>query len=108
MREASPADVEAVVSLVNRAFVVERFFKDADRTNPAQVQEMMQAGQFLLLCEGDALVACVYVKLKGERAYLGTLSVDPARQKSGIGSRMMRLLKTIAARAAAMCSTFAW
>ena len=26
----------------------------------------------------------------GERAYLGTLSVDPAKQKSGVGSRMMQ------------------
>jgi GNAT superfamily N-acetyltransferase len=43
----------------------------------------------LLLYEGDALVGCVYVKITGDRAYLGTLSVDPARQKTGLGRRMM-------------------
>ncbi len=36
-----------------------------------------------------ALIACVYVKITGERAYAGTLAVDPSQQKSGIGRRMM-------------------
>ncbi len=35
------------------------------------------------------LVGCVYVELRGERAYLGLLSVDPKRQKSGLGSALM-------------------
>lgn len=30
------------------------------------------------------------MKLNGERIYIGMLAVDPAQQKSGIGSRMMR------------------
>ena len=29
------------------------------------------------------------MKLNGERVYIGMLAVDPAQQKSGIGSRMM-------------------
>ena len=35
------------------------------------------------------MVGCIYVKITGDRAYLGTLSVDPARQKAGLGGRMM-------------------
>ncbi len=36
------------------------------------------------------MVACLFVKVTGDRGYVGTLSVDPARQKSGLGRRMMR------------------
>jgi ribosomal protein S18 acetylase RimI-like enzyme len=89
VREASHADIPLIVSLINRAFAVERLFKSGDRTDPEQVQQMMQDGKVLLLTEEDELVACMFVKVTGDRGYLGTLSVDPARQKSGLGRRMM-------------------
>jgi N-acetylglutamate synthase-like GNAT family acetyltransferase len=94
VREATASDVPEIVSLINRAFAVERFFKNADRTNPEQVRQMMAEGKFLLLAEQGHIVACVFVKLTGDRAYLGTLAVDPARQKSGLGGRMMREAET--------------
>jgi predicted N-acetyltransferase YhbS len=90
LRHATDSDAEAVASLVNRAFAVERFFKSGDRTDAAQIREMMQYGPFLLLTENDALIACVCVRLNGERVYIGMLAVDPAQQKSGIGTHMMR------------------
>jgi N-acetylglutamate synthase-like GNAT family acetyltransferase len=89
VREASLSDIPRIVSLINRAFAVEYFFKSGDRTNPEQVQQMMQDGKFLLLTDQDEMVACMFVKVTGDRGYLGTLSVDPARQKSGLGRRMM-------------------
>ncbi len=89
-REASGDDTDAIVALINRAFAVESFFKTGDRTNLAQVQQMMQDGRFLLLMDGTAIAACVWLKITGERGYLGTLSVDPERQRSGLGARMMR------------------
>lgn len=89
-REGSGDDIDAIVALINRAFAVESFFKTGDRTNLAQVQQMMQDGRFLLLMDGTAIVACVWLKITGERGYLGTLSVDPERQQSGLGARMMR------------------
>jgi GNAT superfamily N-acetyltransferase len=49
----------------------------------------MNEGKFLLLHRNHDLVACVFVKVTGDRTYLGTLSVDPALQKSGLGTRMM-------------------
>jgi len=90
LREATADDVSAIVPLINRAFAVESFCIGGDRINPEQVRQMMQDGKFLLLTEGAALVACVFVKTTGERGYLGTLSVDPARQRSGLGTRVMR------------------
>ena len=89
LRTATVGDVDAIASLINRAFAVERFFKSGDRTDPEQVRQMMRDGRFLLLHDGVELVACVFVKVTGKRGYLGTLSVDPARQKSGLGRRMM-------------------
>ncbi|HUK43004.1 MAG TPA: GNAT family N-acetyltransferase [Candidatus Bathyarchaeia archaeon] len=82
--------MEAIVSLINRAFAVTSFFRSGNRTNPEQVRQMMQDGKFLLLSDKGEIVACVFVKVTGERGYLGTLSVDPARQRSGLGARMMR------------------
>ena len=90
LREASPGDIDAIVSVINRAFAVESFFKAGDRTNPEQVRLMMEDGKFLLLMDGTAIAACVWLEIRGDRGYLGTLSVDPERQKSGLGARMMR------------------
>jgi N-acetylglutamate synthase-like GNAT family acetyltransferase len=90
VREATASDLPEIVSLINRAFEVERFFKAGDRTNAETVWQNMRDGKFLVLREGELMIACVWMKITGDRAYLGTLSVDPSRQKSGIGARMMR------------------
>ena len=99
LRTATDSDVPAIVDLVNRAFAVELFFKTGDRTDPAQVRELMRDGQFLVLTDGASLTSCVYVKLNGDRCYIGLLSVDPATQKSGIGARMMREAEDLGRRA---------
>lgn len=90
IRPASLSDLPQIVTLINRAFAVERFFKSGDRTDSGQIRQMMEQGKFLLLEDGGDLVACVFVKVTGDRGYIGTLSVDPAHQKSGLGRRMMR------------------
>ena len=89
IRRATPSDVPELVNLINRAFAVERFLKSGDRTDPEQIQRMMELGIFLLLEEERRLLACVFLKMTGERGYVGTLSVDPAHQRSGLGTRMM-------------------
>jgi len=90
VRHAEDSDVDALVVLVNRAFAVEKFFKTGDRTDATQTRELLNHGPFLLLTEGEHLIAAVHVKLNADRIYIGMLAVDPAQQKSGIGSRMMR------------------
>ena len=90
LSEASADDTDAIVALINRAFAVESFFKSGPRTNPEQVRHMMQDGKFLLLMDATAIVACAWLEITGDRGYLGTLSVDPERQRSGLGTRMMR------------------
>jgi GNAT superfamily N-acetyltransferase len=85
LREAIPADAEAVAGLVNRAFLVERFFVDGDRTSLAEISRLLETRTFLLAETNGRLVACVYVELRGERGYFGMLSVDPTRQGEGLG-----------------------
>jgi GNAT superfamily N-acetyltransferase len=88
-RTAQVEDAENIARLVNAAFRPERFFIEADRTNPDKVRELLQKGKFLLAEKAGVLVGCVYVELRGERGYFGLLAVDPALQRSGLGSRLV-------------------
>jgi ribosomal protein S18 acetylase RimI-like enzyme len=99
VRHTNETDVDALVILVNRAFAVELFFRTGDRTNASGIRELLQQGPFLLLTDGANLLAAVHVKLNGDRIYIGMLAVDPAQQKSGIGSRMMREAEDFGRRA---------
>jgi GNAT superfamily N-acetyltransferase len=85
VRRATAGDATAVAGLVNRAYVVERFFIDGDRTSVEDVGEMMTRGLFLVAEENGTLVASVYVEVRGRRGYFGLLSVDPSRQGQGFG-----------------------
>ena len=66
----------------------------------------MREGKFLLLHESGALLACMFVRLSGERGYVGTLSVSPDRQRSGVGSWMMGEAETYCR--AAGCTEARW
>jgi GNAT superfamily N-acetyltransferase len=100
---ASLADAERITSLINRAFrLAEEFFIDEDRINLESVRNFFETGKFLLAeCDGIP-AACVYVELRVDRAYLGLLSVDPARQHSGLGSLLMDAAEAFC-RALACC-----
>ena len=88
-RIATDGDAAAIAALVNAAFKVERFFIDGDRISPEKVREMMRRGKFMLAEDGDAMIACVYVELRGQRGYFGLLAVDSARQRTGVGRMMV-------------------
>src|SRR5208282_4861531 len=93
-RPAVSADAENIARLVNNAFRPERFFIDGDRTNPDKVRALLQKGTFLLAEEAGTLVGCVYVELRGERGYFGLLSVDPAQQRTGMGTQLIKAAET--------------
>ena len=88
-RVASLADVEALARLINGAFRVEQPFIEGDRTNAEGVRAYMEKGKFLLAEEAAGLAGCVYVELRGDRGYLGLLGVDPSRQGTGLGRKLM-------------------
>jgi GNAT superfamily N-acetyltransferase len=96
IRRAAQSEVEALTRLINRAFEVERFFLDGDRIDVAGTQQYFAKGTFLIE-DGEETpaacvttpTACVYVELRGERAYFGLLSIDPGRQRKGLGKSMI-------------------
>jgi ribosomal protein S18 acetylase RimI-like enzyme len=89
VREAILSDAEAITGVVNRAFEIEKFFKSGDRTDCTEVAEMMRDGKLLLLTAAGQIVACVFVKVNGNRMYAGLLAVDPLWRVPGAGPRLM-------------------
>jgi GNAT superfamily N-acetyltransferase len=90
VRIASLDDAEQITTLINRAFrIAEAFFIDEDRINLESVRNYFATGKFLLATIDDVPAACVYVEQRGDRAYLGLLSVDPASQHKGLGKLLM-------------------
>jgi GNAT superfamily N-acetyltransferase len=89
IRLAQENDVEALTKLIYAAFRVEQPFIDGDRTSPEGVRAYMKKGKFLLAEDAARLAGCVYVELRGDRGYLGLLGVEPRRQGSGLGRKLM-------------------
>ena len=89
IRAAVQSDIDSLARLINSAFRVEQPFIDGDRTNPDGVRTYMEKGKFLLAEDAAGLAGCVYVELRGDRGYLGLLGVDPRRQGTGLGRRLM-------------------
>jgi GNAT superfamily N-acetyltransferase len=89
IRVAAVADVEPLVRLINAAFVVEQPFIEGERIDPAGVRVYMKKGKFLVAEDVEGLAGCVYVELRGERGYLGLLGVEPRRQGTGLGRKLM-------------------
>ena len=90
VRLALSADAARITAVINAAFrIAEEFFVDGNRISQAEVEELQNKGVFLLAEAGDQLHGCVYLELRGERSYLGLLSVDPDSQQGGVGSTLM-------------------
>lgn len=90
IRIANSADAEQITAIINAAFrIAEEFFVDGNRITLDEVRRSLTTGAFLVAQDEQGICGCVYVEPRGERAYLGLLSVDPARQQSGLGSRLM-------------------
>jgi len=88
-RPADPGDVDALVCLINSAFRVELPYIEGDRIDAKGVRSYMEKGKFLVAEDSASLAGCVYVELRGDRGYLGLLGVDPSRQGTGLGRKLM-------------------
>jgi GNAT superfamily N-acetyltransferase len=89
IREAVGGDVPGLVRLINAAFIVEQFVFDGDRVNAEETRAFMQSGRFLLAEDSAGLAGCVYLEIRKDRGYLGLLAVDPARQGTGLGRKLV-------------------
>jgi GNAT superfamily N-acetyltransferase len=88
-RFAGLTDVEALTRFINAAFLVERHIFDGERTSSDAVRACLDKGKFLIMEDSAGLAGCVYLEVRGDRGYIGLLSVDPPRQGSGLGRRLM-------------------
>lgn len=90
VREGRLDDVAVLVGLINEAYVVEQFFVTGPRISEADILTLMEKGTVLVgWGPGNEIIGSVYVEQRGERGYVGLLSVLPAHQGQGIGSSMM-------------------
>lgn len=99
-RTASPADVGAVVALVESAYrgdasragwTTEADLLDGRRTGPEDVLAQLSRPQSrMLLAERDGeLLACAHVAVEDGAGYFGMFSVKPGLQGAGIGGQVL-------------------
>lgn len=97
---ASQADIPALHDLVNSAYrgdssrrgwTTEADLLEGIRTDEAGLTAMLANPQATILkYEQDGLlIGCVYLEKKGDRLYLGMLTVSPDAQSGGIGKQLM-------------------
>lgn len=98
VRRAGSEDCAALAGLVNRAYAIEEFFVDGDRTNAAEIARMMETGTFVVLDAPEGLAAAVYVEASG---YFGMLAVRPELQGQGLGKRMVKVAEAMCEAAGA-------
>lgn len=115
VRRARPSDTAALTDLVNRAFAIERWFLDVERTSADEIGGLIASGGFLVLeyAGGAADIgAAVLVHGPGQRsdlapshAYFGMLSVAPELQGMGLGVRLVRVAEAVAEASGATAMT---
>jgi ribosomal protein S18 acetylase RimI-like enzyme len=98
---AGPADVEALVALVNGAYrgdsgrlgwTTEADLLGGQRADSAGIAELLADPNSVVIVmrEGRQLAACVHLeRLPGGVAYLGMLTVRPDAQRSGLGRQIL-------------------
>lgn len=103
VRRARLSDTASLTDLVNRAFEVERFFIDGQRTTADEIAALIESGGFLVLEYEHGICAAVLFRGPGEHpglppshAYLGMLSVLPELQGTGLGRRLVQVAEAMA------------
>ena len=87
---ATEADLHSILSLINAAFQVERFFKNQDRLTAEDLQAHFKNRSISAQRRRRAGSPAAFTSNVMEQcAYFGLLSVDPSRQKAGIGRRLV-------------------
>ncbi|MEU0153844.1 GNAT family N-acetyltransferase [Micromonospora fulviviridis] len=100
VRTARPADVAALVDLVESAYRGERsragWTTEADllagqRTDPEMVAEAVssRAGTVLVVEDGTGIVACCQLERRDDHVYFGMFAVAPGRQGGGLGRDLL-------------------
>lgn len=102
IRDATSADLPAVVSLINAAFEVERFFIRGPRTTEDECARHLTAeGTTLLVATAtdapdEPILGTVVVRTQGTRGYFGMLAIDPDQRRRGVGRRLITAAEDLA------------
>ncbi|MEV5171192.1 GNAT family N-acetyltransferase [Streptomyces flaveolus] len=99
-RDATDADVDALVALIESAYrgdssragwTTEADILEGQRTDPQGVLEVIKApGSRLLTVERDGrIAACCQLQHRGKHAYFGMFAVSPTLQGAGLGKVVM-------------------
>ncbi|MEU2280911.1 GNAT family N-acetyltransferase [Streptomyces sp. NPDC013178] len=99
-RDASEADVDALVALVESAYrgdssragwTTEADLLQGQRTDPESVLEIIESagGRVLVVERDDRIVACCQLEHRGDHAYFGMFAVSPTAQGGGLGKIVM-------------------
>lgn len=98
---ASQDHVDAVVALVNEVYLATEgpvWKPDTTRTSRAEVAAAVQAGDVLVVLEGDQVVGTVTVHVQGDgagrAASFGMLGVRPSAAGCGLGTALVRAAET--------------
>ena len=89
VRVAVQEDVTELTKLINAAFVVEQPFLGGERIDEHGTREYLEKGKFLIAEDPAGMAGCVYCEFRGNRGYLGLLAVEPSRQGTGWGRKLM-------------------
>ncbi|MEU6100777.1 GNAT family N-acetyltransferase [Streptomyces flaveolus] len=99
-RDATDADVDALVALIESAYrgessragwTTEADILEGQRTDPEGVREVVKSPDSrLLTVERDGvIVACCQLEHRGRHAYFGMFAVSPALQGEGLGKTVI-------------------
>lgn len=101
-------DIPALDKLVNSAYrgdsskkgwTTEADLLDGLRTNPESLKKMIDEPGAVILKYADEsglMQACVYLKNKEDKLYLGMLTVSPELQSKGIGKQLLAAAESYA------------
>ncbi|MGC2047317.1 MAG: GNAT family N-acetyltransferase [Gallionella sp.] len=101
-RRAAPADVDAIVALVNSAYrgassragwTTEADLLDGQRTDAEEIARLIGADDLLiLLClSGEEIIGSVHLeRIDAATAYMGMLVIRPVLQGQGLGKQFIR------------------
>lgn len=89
-RNATEADVDPLVELVNLAYRVEDFFINGNRTYAGEVREHLHEGTFLIADgPGEPYAGAIFTRIDGPEGYFGMFAVDPRIQSRGLGRTLV-------------------
>ncbi|MEU0005846.1 GNAT family N-acetyltransferase [Streptomyces sp. NPDC006314] len=99
-RDATDADVDALVALVESAYrgdtsragwTTEADILQGRRTDPEAVLQVIKSPDSRLLTveQGGRIVACCQLEHRGDHAYFGMFAVSPTLQGAGLGKTVM-------------------